>query len=414
MGTVYEAWDTSLDRRVAIKVLRPEISEDPETVTRFVREARAAAKVNHPNLGHIYFVGEERSKRFFTMEFVAGRTLDEHIEAEGPMGLEDAIDALVQAASGLAAAHEAGVIHRDVKPPNLKLLPDGTVKVLDFGLAKSLTGEVDVTGAGRILGTPRFMSPEQCRGEPLDWRTDLYCLGLLGWYLLAGEHAYSGDNLGKVLDDQMNMPLPSITAERPDLSPDVQRALERICAKRREDRPESMREAIDLLENLKPRFLDLAPITIRTTALLVDVLLMFVILGALLHGAHRVFGVNLHDTPWEGFGLLAILLLTQLGFEAWTGISVGKYLFNLEVVRQDGNSAGLPTLAARFLCRFPGAPLLPLPGLLVGRLGSLLQLAAILAGVVCYYVLRRRTLSDLLTRTRVVYRTPPASRERTN
>ena len=270
MGTVYEAHDSSLDRPVAIKVLRAEVADNPETVTRFVFEARAAARVNHRNLAHIYFVGEQDGHRFFAMEYVPGRTLEEHIAKKGSLDIEEAVDILVQTATGLSAAHQAGVVHRDVKPQNIKIRPDGGVKLLDFGLSKSFSGDVAVTGAGRIMGTPRYMSPEQCRGEQIDWRTDVYALGLLGFYLLTGRDPYDDDSLGMVLDQQMNKPLPSILTERPDLSSKVQRVLERLCAKRPDQRPRSMEEAVDLLESIRPTDLYLAPIGTRAIALLVD------------------------------------------------------------------------------------------------------------------------------------------------
>ena len=206
MGAVYRAHDTSLDRTVAIKVLRPEIANDGQTIERFNREARAAARVNHPNLTHIYFVGPEEGLHYFAMEFVPGLTLAEHVREHGPMDVEEALDILIQSAQGLGAAHEAGVIHRDVKPSNLQLAPDGVVKITDFGLSKQLTGDLDMTGEGRILGTPRYMSPEQCRGEKMDLRTDVYSLGLLGWFLLSGKPPYDSDSIGRLLDEQMNRP----------------------------------------------------------------------------------------------------------------------------------------------------------------------------------------------------------------
>ncbi|MEN8149870.1 MAG: serine/threonine-protein kinase, partial [Planctomycetota bacterium] len=136
MGTVYRAHDTSLDRTVAIKVLRPEIADEGQVIERFNREARAAARVNHPNLTHIYFVGPEEEHHYFAMEYVPGLTLHEHVENYGPMDVDETLDVLIQAAKGLEAAHAADVIHRDVKPSNLKLAPGGVVKITDFGLSK--------------------------------------------------------------------------------------------------------------------------------------------------------------------------------------------------------------------------------------------------------------------------------------
>ena len=146
-------------------MLRERIAGEPGVVDRFFREARAAARVNHPNLTHIYFVGKEDERPFFAMEYVPGETLEQMVAARGPLPLADAIELLVQASRGLSAAHAVGVVHRDVKPSNLIRRDDGVLKVADFGLAKSSQGDVGATGGGSLMGTPSFMSPEQFRGR---------------------------------------------------------------------------------------------------------------------------------------------------------------------------------------------------------------------------------------------------------
>jgi len=410
MGSVYEAHDTSLDRTVAIKVLHPEIAGEGNTVERFNREARAAARVSHPNVTHIYFVGPDDDVRYFAMEHVPGPTLSEYVERYGPLDVDEAIDVLVQAAEGLRAAHRAGVIHRDVKPSNLKLPPDGMVKITDFGLSKQLSGDMDMTGEGRILGTPRFMSPEQCRGEKTDHRTDIYSLGLVGWFLLTGRPPYDADSIGRLLDEQMNAPLPSLLAVDPEMSPLVQDALERMCAKDPGDRPDDMEEVVEILEAARPRPLEPAPIAIRASAVLVDVLLASFILAmstglvVLFVGGRELEESHLLWVP--GFVTGIFLVLTQLGFEVWKGTSPAKYAFNVRVVRHDGLRAARSALAARFLIRFPAAVVLLVPMLpaRIDQLLNLLQLVSIVAGVVCFFLFRRRTLSDILTRTRVIYR----------
>src|SRR5262245_37951276 len=210
MGTVYRAHDRGLDRGVAVKILKPGIADDPRAVERFFREARAAARVSHPNLAHVCFVGSESGRSFFAMEHVEGSDLEEHVKRHGPLPLADAVDALVQAARGLAAAHGAGVVHRDVKPSNLIRRPDGTVKVTDFGLARSVEGDSEASAVGQVIGTPTYMSPEQVRGEGADVRSDVYMLGLTAFFLLAGRPPFPGPTLGKVLSDQVSAPLPSV------------------------------------------------------------------------------------------------------------------------------------------------------------------------------------------------------------
>jgi len=410
MGTVYTAHDTSLDRTVAIKVLRPEIADEGHTIQRFNREARAAARVNHPNLTHIYFVGPDEDIHYFAMEYVPGPTLSEYVHEHGPLDVDEAIDILVQAAKGLRAAHEAEVIHRDVKPSNMKLAPGGVVKITDFGLSKQLSADLDMTGEGRILGTPRYMSPEQCRGEPMDKRTDIYSLGLVGWFLLTGKPPYDADSIGKLLDEQMNRPLPSLLHEDPDMSPVVQAALEKMCAKKPEDRPADMGEVIALLEAARPRPIEPAPIAIRASAAAVDLIFTLFVLaipGFVLHFLQSVGGQDDVGYPgWLPPVLAAVfLVLTQFGLELWKGTSPAKYAFNLRVVRHDGLKATAGPLALRFLIRFPIVIPMLVPALVIRTqvMFNYVQLAAIGIAVVCFFVFKRRTLSDLVTRTRVIY-----------
>ncbi len=415
MGTVYESHDTALDRPVAVKVLNSEISEDEDIVRRFQREARAAARVNHPNLTHIYFVGETEGRYYFAMELLPGRNLEDRILEDGPMRLNQTLDVLIQAAKGLAAAHRAGVIHRDVKPSNIMLLPSGGVKVTDFGLAKSLTGDMDVTGAGRIMGTPRYMSPEQCRGQNLDPRSDIYNLGLLGWFLLAGRHPFEGRTLGAMLDDQMNRPLPDVREHCPDLPPRVQKTLQRLAGKEREKRPADMSEVVELLEELRPQTQALAPLVARAAAVGIDFLIYVMAILLVTGGGAALLTVMGYEKsgPWiQWLGLamdLSLLVFLQMGMERLAGGSPAKLLFNFRVVTRDGGRPEPRVLVYRFLLRYAGMLLILVPAParhpgLIQLAGVLLLFLAFLAGALCYAIRGKRTLSDLLTDTRVVYR----------
>jgi uncharacterized RDD family membrane protein YckC/tRNA A-37 threonylcarbamoyl transferase component Bud32 len=412
MGTVYRAHDTSLDRAVAVKVLRSRLAEDPAVVERFVREARAAARVNHPNLTHIYFVGSEQGRNYFAMEYVPGTTFEEEIAARGPMPLARFVDVIVQSARGLAAAHGANVVHRDVKPSNLMLLPDGTVKVTDFGLAKSLGGDVDASGGGSLLGTPTYMAPEQCRGRGVDARTDVYALGLTAWFLLAGKPPFAAESLGQMLQDQMNTPLPSICDVRPELPPALDRVLASLCEKDPAKRPSSMEEVAALFEPFRPRPLETATIMSRATALFIDATLLAIVaglLGGLRLGLNELVGFRI--VPDYAFGLMfvAATAAMQLGCEAWFGTTIGKWLFNLEVVRQDGAAAGRVALLTRFIVRFPGLAwfLLPASARWMDVTFVLLQILAFVLGFAAFFAYRGRTIADLATKTRVVYRARP-------
>ncbi|MDA1196191.1 MAG: protein kinase [Planctomycetota bacterium] len=411
MGTVYRAHDEGLDRTVAVKVLRSEASGMTVRIDRFFREARAAARISHPNLTHVYYVGGDGSYRFFAMEYVRGADLSAFVESHGRPSLERALDILIQAATGLAAAHEVGIVHRDVKPSNILVRPDGTVKITDFGLSKSIDADVKISQDDTVVGTPIYMSPEQCRSRDVDARTDIYCLGLTAWALLVGRPPYPGPSLGDVLHDQINTPLPSLTAERPDLPASLERTLARMCSKAPADRPASMHEVVELLEASRPRAVHAAPIVARGVAVVIDFVAALVAFGAIAFLLGHVTGQGLPDGVPSA--LLAVLFL---GFtvvaEARHAVTLGKWFLNLEVRAADGSEASRRAMWLRGLLRFPatfvwatGLPALPVLLFLDLPL-FVLGLAAIVGGLGVFYATKGRTLSDLLTRTRVVYRMP--------
>ena len=206
MGEVYRARDTKLDRDVALKVLPEAFTQDPDRLARFEREAKVLASLNHPNIGHIYGLEEAEGIRALVLELVEGPTLADRIK-QGPIPLDEALPMAKQMAEALEAAHEAGVIHRDLKPANIKVRDDGTVKVLDFGLAKALdpspTGDPSqsptltaaATQMGVIMGTAAYMSPEQARGKTADKRSDVWAFGAVLFEILTGQKAFPGDDL---------------------------------------------------------------------------------------------------------------------------------------------------------------------------------------------------------------------------
>ncbi len=243
MGEVYRARDRKLGREVAIKILPQAFAGDPARLTRFDREARMLASVNHPALAAIYGLEEAGAIRYIVMELVPGETLSETL-ARGPLGLREALSAARQIAEGLEAAHEKGIVHRDLKPANIKITPEGRVKVLDLGLAKAMdpkaeesrdssespTLQLDQTRPGVILGTIAFMSPEQARGKPVDKRTDVWAFGCVLFEILSGRRAFSGETPSDILAD--------ILAREPDWSalpastpPRVRELLERCLQK---------------------------------------------------------------------------------------------------------------------------------------------------------------------------------------
>jgi serine/threonine protein kinase len=211
MGEVYQAHDTKLGRDVAIKVLPEAFAHDPERLSRFQREAKMLAALNHPNIATIHGLEQSSGMSYLVMELVSGETLSERVKA-GPLGIEEALKIAVQIAEALEAAHEKGIIHRDFKPANVKVTPEGKVKVLDFGLAKAFEGDSAAedmsnsptlsraaTMQGVILGTAAYMSPEQARGKAVDKRTDIWAFGCVLYELLTGKQAFHGEDITEIL-----------------------------------------------------------------------------------------------------------------------------------------------------------------------------------------------------------------------
>ena len=205
MGTVYRAEHVKLRRRVALKLLTAELGMNADLRSRFEREARTLAALNHPNVAHIHSVDQVGDVCFLVLELVPGETLEERLK-RGPLPIDEAIEVCIQIAEGLEAAHETGVIHRDLKPANVRITPEGKVKVLDFGLAKparesqpgSSTDSVLSTEAGRLLGTPTYMAPEQARGKPIDRRVDVWAFGCVLYECLTAQRAFAGETLTDV------------------------------------------------------------------------------------------------------------------------------------------------------------------------------------------------------------------------
>ena len=192
MGVVYKAQDTKLDRPVALKFLPSELTRDPASKERFVREAKAAAALNHPNITVVHEIGEDEGQTFMAMEFIEGQTLRDRI-AQGPLAANEAADIASQVAEGLKEAHDRGIIHRDIKPANIMLTKKGQAKIMDFGLAKFAWG-ADLTKPAMIMGTVAYMSPEQARGQKVDHRTDIWSFGVVLCEMLTGKQPFKGDS----------------------------------------------------------------------------------------------------------------------------------------------------------------------------------------------------------------------------
>jgi len=258
MGAVYRARDTRLQREVAIKVLPDAVAGEPETLTRFEREAQTASNLNHPNILTIFEVGEAGGTRFIATELVEGETLRARLK-RGPLPVDDALEIAGQMASGVAAAHEAGIVHRDLKPDNVMIRPDGLVKVLDFGLAKSVArspvpsdSETELqTSAGTIVGTTAYMSPEQARGLDVDARSDVFSLGAVIYEMLAGQSPFSGQTRTDMLVSILERPHAPVSSRRRETPVQLDGLVNRCLEKDAGRRFGSARELFERLSDVK-------------------------------------------------------------------------------------------------------------------------------------------------------------------
>ncbi|MBI4615960.1 MAG: protein kinase [Planctomycetes bacterium] len=247
MGIIYKALDQRLGRHVAIKLLSPELAANRTFLERFKREARALASLSSPHVAQIYMIGEHQGLLYFAMEYIDGPTLALVLQEEGTLELRRSIDLVTQVARGLEVAAEGGVIHRDVKPGNVMLTQKGLVKLTDFGLVKSLIGDPELTSCGVVLGTPTYMSPEQTLGEEVDFRSDIYSLGVTFYHMLAGKPPFLGKTAAELMAKHVNQPIPPHASLPPTVSDAAYEVLARMLAKKREDRHASYRELIEAL-----------------------------------------------------------------------------------------------------------------------------------------------------------------------
>jgi serine/threonine protein kinase len=254
MGTVYRAKHLGLERAVAVKIIKPEFASDPDVADRFMREARTMAKLRHPHAAMIFDAGNlPDGRHFIIMEFVEGKTLSETLEREGRFTPERAVRIASDICDVMAEAHNLGIVHRDLKPSNIMLNERG-VCVLDFGVAKVLATSADAThthattGSGVIVGTPRYMSPEQCLGQRIGARSDLYSLGVLLYEMLAGRPPFTDPLASAVLVKQATALPPPLPKIRADIPRALVVAVHTLLAKRPEDRPQNARAAQKLLE----------------------------------------------------------------------------------------------------------------------------------------------------------------------
>ncbi|MCK5406683.1 MAG: serine/threonine protein kinase, partial [Candidatus Krumholzibacteria bacterium] len=260
MGEVYKARDTRLDREIAIKIL-PKDTADSDRLKRFEREAKAVAALKHPNIVTIHSVEEIDGRPCLTMELIDGKTLSELIPSGG-LPLEQYFELAIPLSVALVAAHAKGITHRDLKPPNVMVDADGTLKVLDFGLAKlfaapdgsedaTVVGEDSATGEGRVLGTVYYMSPEQAEAKPLDQRSDIFSLGVVLYEMATGKRPFSGDTPISTISAILKDTQPSVTEVRENLPRHLARVINRCLEKNPDKRFQTARDVANELEGLQ-------------------------------------------------------------------------------------------------------------------------------------------------------------------
>lgn len=303
MGAVYLAHDTSLDRKVALKVLRDELTTRPDQEERFLREARAQAKLNHANVVHIYYIGHRppqtpdgRASLFFAMELVDGEPLEAIVDRGDKLDPEDARRYMIQIAKGLRAGHRVGIIHRDVKPSNLLRDANDFIKIADFGLAKPLASDVKITQEGAMVGSPLYMAPEQAKGELVDHRADMYALGASFYHLIAGRPLFSGETAVAVVAQHLSVKPTPLSDHAPRVPTALAKIIDRLVQKDPKQRYDSYDDLIDALERAAPEGTAYAGFWTRAASTVLDSLIAGGLIwligwpGLVLHLLHVTFG----------------------------------------------------------------------------------------------------------------------------
>lgn len=415
MGEVYLATDLALDRPVALKLLPPAVAADPGRRERLLREARAQARINHPNVCHIYFIGEERGQLFFAMEYVDGETVAQRLE-RGPLPPDDALELIRMAALGLREAHRHGFTHRDVKPSNLMIDGHGLLKVMDFGLVTvgdddrdHHTATATATNATALVGTPLYMAPEQGQGRPVDLRADIYALGATLHHMLAGAPPFTGTTVADLLSQHATSPRASLIS-RPRgrrAFGRVDELIDRMMAKRADDRPASYDALLLDLDRASALRSRPAGFVVRGFAAGLDLLIagLFSLPWAIaFDGGDGSFWILAY-----ALGLIPIVVTRR-------ATTPGHALLELEIVdERDGSRLSYQRAATRMLVMTAAVTLGVLIGLFADSTGPLHAVAAgaAILGIVAlplelaratWRSPDRRTFWDRAARSRVRYR----------
>ena len=244
MANVYLAYDTILERDVAIKILRGDLATDEKFVRRFQREALAASSLSHPNIVEVYDVGEDNGEYYIVMEYIEGKHLKQLLKKRGKLTLSEVIDIMTQITDGMSVAHDSYIIHRDIKPQNIMILENGMIKITDFGIAMALNS-TQLTQTNSVMGSVHYLPPEQANGKGATLKSDIYSMGILMYELLTGKLPYRGDTAIEIALKQLKEPLPSIKDEVPNLPQSVENIIVKATAKNPKNRYQDAREMHD-------------------------------------------------------------------------------------------------------------------------------------------------------------------------
>ena len=304
MSTVYRAFDTVLERQVAIKQMHREIASDSDQLERFRREARAVAQLNHPHVVGVIDAGEDDGTPYIVFEYVEGETLKDRIRRHGRLPVPEAVAYAIEIARGLSAAHQRHIVHRDVKPQNVLIDEEGTAKVTDFGIARSLTEE-GLTADGRVLGTTDYVSPEQALGHAVTPQSDLYSLGVVLFEMLTGDVPFHGENQVAVAMRHVREELPDVQLRRPEVSSALAAVIDRATEKDLDRRYASAEElCADLAEVLSIETARSGQTTGEVTT----------VLRSLPPSAQRRLPLRTRHPMWLLTGVIAVALATAAAF----------------------------------------------------------------------------------------------------
>jgi uncharacterized RDD family membrane protein YckC len=354
MGTVFEAEESHFGRKVALKLVSPEIVASGEAVERFKLEGRLASAIAHPRCVFVLNADQENGRPFIVMELMQGSTLADLVQKQGPLHQADAIRKILDVIEGLREAHRLGLIHRDVKPSNCFLDDSGRVKIGDFGLSKSLVRSSELTRTGSFLGTPLYASPEQIRGETLDPRSDLYAVAATLYFLLAGRAPFQGGDAAATLARIVSDPPPPLRTFRPDIPPALERVIMKGLERNRDKRFRDLAEFQEALSAFLPARLSAAGLSFRAAAYILDVPIAKIALFSLLELVILLLARKHNLDPASALRLNVLLDALLFAFcfllvEPRTGASPAKWLFRLRVRQEDQSPAPALSILKRNL-----------------------------------------------------------------